>query len=587
MKVGMFFIQVRILCITIFSLLFLSKGWSNNSIVLVKGSKVQHAIVVPVRATATERNAAAQLAKHLSVYGNFSIISESQTTTLNRIFIGNTSTFGKKVGNINRLVGRDGIVIKFIGNDIFIHGERGRAVLYASYEFLEKFVRINFWTPTDFDYPKYTNGVQIQSQDIVYTPPFYYRGGYSNNANTNKEFAAILKENGDFQPTDSDWGTVNKILGWCHTFNTILPYATYGKLHPEWFLDPKTGQPLKVFDPNLNGLKTQPYFYNENMKREFLKNTLSWIAANPKYDIISISQNDNTLFTKPKDNSLNASDLLLQFLNDIAAEVVKKYPGKKIETLAYRATEPPPNQVRSAKNLIVRIAPITANMGYAYDSPINGKPFKRLQGWLKGGGELFYWGYNTNFKYPALPYPSFGRLNTDLRMLASNGFTGIFMLDNLNTVGYFEDMKAWVLAKLMWNPKLDQEVLIKQFFRGYFKEASEPLYQYYKLVEKTYLSTPRVLAAYQADYSFLNQGSFLNKGQQLFSQAANLASEATIRNRVEEERLSFEFLNAYLGKRNKRQVDMLIKKYDGKVLNKSERSTLNSFVKDLNSKVLR
>lgn len=587
MKVRTFFIQVKVLCIMIFSLMFFSECWSNNTVVLAKGNKSQYAIVLSTTATATERNAATQLAKHLEIYGSFPIITENQSTTLNKMYVGNTSAFRKKIGRISSLVGRDGIVIKFVGNDIFIHGERGRAVLYASYEFLEKFVGINFWTPIDFDYPKYTNGVQIQSQDIVYTPPFYYRGGYSNNANTNKEFAAILKENGDFQPTDSNWGTVNKILGWCHTFNTILPYATYGKIHPEWFLDPKTSQPLRVFDPKIDGMKTQPYFYNEDMKREFLKNTLAWIAANPSYDIISISSNDNTIFTKPKDAGLNSSDLLLQFLNDIAAAVVKKYPRKKIETLAYHATEIPPNKVRSTKNLIVRIAPITSNMGYAYNSPNNGNPFKRLQGWLQVDTELFYWGYNTNFKYPALPYPSFGRLNTDLRMLASNGFTGVFMLDNLNTAGYFEDMKAWVLAKLMWNPKLDQEVLIKQFFQGYFKEASEPLYQYYKLVEKTYLATPRVLAAYQADYSFLNQGSFLNKGEQLFSQAANLSSSMKIRNRVEGERLSFELLNAYLGKRNKRQVDMLIKDYDSKVINKSERNTLNSFIKDLNLRILR
>lgn len=552
----------------------------NANSVNLKGFK----IVVSSHPSKVEVNAANQLLKHLNKYGLTNIVNEKDNFSGSRIFIGNTLAFKNKFGSIGKYVGRDGIIIKFDGNDIYIHGERQRAILYATYEFLEQFIGIRFWTPTEVSYPN-EEDVSIIKKDYAYTPPFYYRGGYSNNANTNIEFAAILKENGDFQLTNENWGDVNKILGWVHTFNTILPYSKYGVEHPEWYLDPSTNQPMTKFNPRLDGMLTQPYFYNEEMKQQFIKNTFAWIEENPQYEIISISSNDNTLFTKPKNSKYNSSDLLLGFLNDIANEVVKKYPGKKIETLAYHATEIPPLQVKSAANLIVRIAPITSNMGYSYRSPINLNPYKRFRGWMNIDSEKFYWGYDTNFRYPMLPYPSFGRLGDDLALMKENKFTGIFIQDNLNPYGYFQDMKTWVLAKLLWNPSLDQEKLIKEFFDGYYRESSDPLYQYYKLVEKTFVSSSRVLVAYQEDYKFLNNKNFLSQAANLFANAVSISKSKKILEKVNNEKLSFDALNAYLGNLSYSESSILMKKIDSKIVNRHERNNFKNFSKIISSKI--
>jgi len=559
----------------------ISKKIGNSESILVNKLDLrQYSIILSDNASLVEKNAGNQLFKHLKRYGVLKVNYESENISGPKIYLGNTQTFKNKYGSINKYVGRDGVIIKHERNDIFINGERDRAILYAVYEFLEQFIGVRFWSPEVTFYP-ISADLNIDSINYIYTPQFYYRGGYSHNANTSIEFAAILKENGDFQQTDNNWGKTNKILGWVHTFNTILPYDKYGKLHPEWFLDPETNLPMKQFNPKLDGMLTQPYFYNEDMKKQFVINTLKWISENPSYDIISISSNDNKLFTKPKNSSENSADVLLGFLNNVAAEVKKIYPNKKIETLAHHATEIPPKKIKSAPNLIVRIAPITSNMGYAYNSPINLNPYKRYQGWLQVKSEKFYWGYDTNFKYPILPYPSFGRIGKDLELMKNNNFTGIFIQDNLNPNGYFQDMKTWVLSKLMWNPNLDQKLLIKEFFNGYYGEASEPLYQYYKLVEKTFISSSRILAAYQEDYKFLNQKGFLDKAENLFVQALNRSKSKEITERINSEKLSFDALNAYLGNLNDNQIKILIQKIDNKIVNRHERATFNNFSKVL------
>lgn len=56
------------------------------------------------------------------------------------------------------------------------------------------------------------------------------------------------------------------------------------------------------------------------------------------------------------------------------------------------------------------------------------------------------------------------------------------------------ELKAWVLAKLLWNPRLDDRKLIDEFLDGYFGPAAPPIRQYLTLLHdsarrtKTYLS---------------------------------------------------------------------------------------------------
>ncbi|MGJ1271449.1 MULTISPECIES: DUF4838 domain-containing protein [Sphingobacterium] len=588
--------------ILVLEVLFSLSVFADKKIDLVIKGEVCYDIIIPDNASFVEINAANQLRRHLYNLGkrDFLIKRESQASVLSKIFVGNSKSYTSLFGNIRDIVGVDGIVIKLKNNNLYINANGDRAILYGVYEFLEEFIKIKFLTPKDFVYPKYSNdNLQIDINDYSFTPPFYYRSHHIYNAIYNEEFAAILKQNGEFQHTNINWGKINKILGWSHTFDSIFPYEKYGRVHPEWFFDSQTGKRFIEYKTNISGQSVQPDIQNKEVRNIFTQNILSLIKRFPDQDIISISQNDNKFFPVYNRKS-SASDELINFVNYISTQVAKYYPQKIIETLAYYSTEAPPLNVKPNSNVIVRFAPIDGDMGYSINNPRNLETKEKVIAWSKIAKQMYFWGYNTNFKYPVLPYPSLRKSSEDLRYLAENKFSGIFIQDNTNPsegYGFFLDMQAWVMGKLLWNPELDREDLINEFFNAYYQEAAQPLLDYYTMVEERFFESKLKLNSFEDNYSYID-AKFILSGETLFDEAEKKAQSSVIRERVQKERISFNLLQIYLGL--KKQVwmneffkDLYNKKYDNQYVDYSIKRYLgdiilsfarNGLPNDINSK---
>lgn len=569
-----------------------------KELILYSNNSPNYVIVVPENANAVERNAAVQLQKHLNktTQSDFLIIKENQYTSLNKIFIGKTNSYKNFLSQNKISLGVDGILIQHHNKELIISGENNRAILYATYEFLEQFLKIDFLTPFETKYPiLQSNRLGIDLPNVSYTPPFYYRSHYSYNALFNEEFAAILKQNGDFQKTSNNYGSIIKLTGWVHTFDQILPYKEYAKKHPEWYLNSQTNQLFTEYVEGFDGQLTQLDLSNVELKKVFIKNVLGLIKGNLTNDIISLSINDNKAFYN-KSNVKSDTDVLIEFINDVALEIEKKYPKKRIETLAYFATEDAPVTVYPKKNVIIRFAPINSDMGYPIDSRENELVKKTIIDWKKTNNEMFYWGYNTNFAYPFLPYPSLDKTLTDISFLSKNNFKGVFIQDNTNPsegFGYFQDMQTWVIAKMLWNPALDKEVLIKSFFDKYYDQAAQPMYSYYQLVEQFFKSSSIKLNAYEFNYSYLNK-NFFNKADQLFAQAEKMAVSKELKRKIEKEKYSLEFLKIYNGVSSKEvyrnfmnrihnqpyeniYVNKALKEYTGEIILSLSNNKVSSF----------
>lgn len=539
-----------------------------KEIMLYSNYAPNYSIVIPENANAVEHNAAIQLQQHLKkiTQSDFLISKENQHSSLHKIYIGKTNAYKNYLIQQNITLGEDGILIQHQNKNLIVSGENDRAILYAVYEFLEQFVKIDFLSPFDTKYPILQNNrLAITQPNVCYSPPFYYRSHYSYNALYNEEFAAILRQNGDFQRTNDNYGSIIKLTGWVHTFNHILPYNKYAKDHPHWYLNSLTNKPFTKYIEGFDGQLTQLDLTNEELKKVFIKNVLDIIKNNPKNDIISLSINDNkAFFNKKKEKS--DTDVLMEFVNNVALAVEKIYPEKRIETLAYFATEEAPLTVVPNKNVIIRFAPINSDMGYPIDSKENQLISKMISDWKKSNNEMFYWGYNTNFAYPFLPYPSLDKTLTDIYFLSKKGFKGVFIQDNTNPsegFGYFQDMQTWVVAKMLWNPTLDKDVLIRSFFDKYYEQAADPMYTYYKLVEQLFKNSGNKLNAYEFNYDYLNQ-DFFNKADQLFKEAEKKAITHNLKQKVEKEKYSLELLKIYNGVSNKVTYREFFKKIHNK-----------------------
>jgi len=77
----------------------------------------------------------------------------------------------------------------------------------------------------------------------------------------------------------------------------------------------------------------------------------------------------------------------------------------------------------------------------------------------------------------------------------------------INTIrgGDFNEMRTYMVAKLMWNPELDADSLMQDFMRGYYGEKATPyLYQYQKIMQGALLSSGQPLWIYDSPVSHKN-----------------------------------------------------------------------------------
>jgi hypothetical protein len=98
-----------------------------------------------------------------------------------------------------------------------------------------------------------------------------------------------------------------------------------------------------------------------------------------------------------------------------------------------------------------------------------------LIGWTKVCPRVHVWEYVVNFTYPLLPHPNLRVIGPNVRFYAAQGVKGVWA-DGLTygtwPVGAAE-MRAWVWAKLLWNPTLDDRALMREFAEGYWGPAGK------------------------------------------------------------------------------------------------------------------
>ena len=491
-------------------------------------------IVIANDASLSEKQAATTLQEYLRKYNTKSsnqIVLESEIDkSVPYIFVGWTKLSFVILGNSYAdNLGSDGIVIRSIpSGGLILTGGRPRGTLYSVLEFLEQYIKIKFWTPNVTDIPSYKS-VALNKINYRYVPPLNYRNHFVYNSTSNADFAFKLRGNGDDQRIKENYGGNVRILGYVHTFGKIIPPKKYFSKHPEWFSDPLNGdKPCTSSSEMPDAQRNQLCLTNESLYKEFLKNTLELIKQNPSYDIIEVSQNDSSSYCKSaaclkiiKEEG-SPSGLIIRFVNRLANDVNKIYPGKKIMTLAYTYSLTPPKITKPGPNVIIRIATMASNFAYPLYSEENAENRDIINRWSQISKTTHYWGYNTNFKNLLLPHPSFNHIGEDLKYLYSKNVNGVFLQDNnyTNGVGYFLDMQTWVVGKLMWNPNLDQGSLVNEFMHTFYGAAAPYLISYMKLIDDSYKASGKSLSAMNNDYSFLTI-DVMNKSSNLFKQALN------------------------------------------------------------------
>jgi hypothetical protein len=201
----------------------------------------------------------------------------------------------------------------------------------------------------------------------------------------------------------------------------------------------------------------------------------------------------------------------MRFVNAVAADIEAEFPQVTIDTLAYQYTRKPPRLARPRPNVIVRLCSIECSFARPLDDPVNKAFLDDLEGWARIADRLFIWDYTTNFAHYIQPHPNYPVLAPNIRLFVKNNVRGVFEQGAYQSWGSeMAELRAWLLAKLLWDPAADAGRLKREFLAGYYGPMAPRVAAYLALIEKAVASTDDKLGCYSPpDAKFLSLETML------------------------------------------------------------------------------
>ena len=246
---------------------------------------------------------------------------------------------------------------------------------------------------------------------------------------------------------------------------------------------------------------------------------------------------------------------ILQFVNQIAEAIEEDYPDKLISTLAYAYSRTPPKTIRARNNVVVRLAII----GLCYSHPLGTCDYPRrspgapvavledMRKWSRIANRLFVWDYVINFRHWLMPQPNLYVLKPNMQFFVKNHVTELFpQADPFNKMGEFSELRAYLLAKLMWNPDYDVDKGINEFLEAYYGQAAQPIHAYIDMLHKK-VKDERIHMPHSVTTSRLFSPDVMKRANTLFDEAEQLADNEGILFRVKVARLSVQYLDLLTG----------------------------------------
>lgn len=507
------------LCVSTMAIEIAHDGKSTATIVCVQGS------------SQPELHATRELQSFLKeVTGAELPIDETGTAPSPRILVGARSAkladpqFA--VGNL----GDEGLIIRTVGKDLILAGGEPRGTLYAVYTFLEDEVGCRWWAPGASTIPRQPN-LAFAKLDKSYVPPLEYREPFWETA-FDGDWALRNKANGIHMQLTPEMGGKHVVAAFVHTSYPLLPPAKYFADHPEWYSE---------IDGQRKHEGGQLCLTNEEMRHEFVNNLKALLRKHPHATQASVSQNDwNGNCTCDKCRAVDQEEgspagSILRFVNAVAADIEEEFPKVAVSTLAYTYSEAPPKITRPRDNVIIWLCTMHCSYNLPLETHARNERFaQNLIAWSKIANRLYIWDYVTNFRHYLFVHPNLRVLGPNVRFFVDHNVTGIFEQGAYSTLGAeMMELRAWVLAKLLWDPTLDDRKLIEEFTHGYFGAAGPHVMAYIDTIHDVMQAGQQPLGCYEEpDRRFMNIETLAAAWAHLKQAEAAVASEPVIRQRV-------------------------------------------------------
>lgn len=453
-------------------------------------------VKLPDKPQVWEQKAAAELRDYLKKTC-LSVTAHGMTAVFH---VGDTETALSSGYSSTTMADEEWVVKTLPDASIIFCGGGTRGTLYSVFCFLENHVGVRWFSPTEEFLPE-ARHLDLSGMHLSGRPFFRIRNVYRRPkaAFDRGRFAARNRLN-----QDGEWPLIDPAYGSCIDFGSpthchtmqhgYLPAEKYFRKHPEYYA-------------LIDGKRNPDMYFGQfclshaNLPEMLIGKLKAYILADEKKAarsgrvpprIYDISLNDSRSFCQcpecaEKVARYGESGTLLLLLNQIAGMLKEFRPGYFLQTLAYFATTAPPRGgIKPLDNIIIRTCNTETYLHQSLLSPLNQKFRRQVEDWAEHADMLFPWEYSITYGGAGpLPYPSEYTLAENVRFYAANKGIGIFFEHENPQLNDMYDLKVFMEAKLMENPKLDSNVLMSDFCTKYYGQGAAAILEYRRFLRIT------------------------------------------------------------------------------------------------------
>ena len=463
---------------------------SDDVLPLAESGASGYSIILSADASPSEKWAAEELATHVEKMSGaeLEIIANGAGPVPEKAIVLGFGPAAESLGvKADESLGTDGFIIRTVGRRLVIAGGRKRGTLYGVYTLLER-LSCRWWTPSESTIPKMAT-IRLEPLDLREVPVLEYRDMFYNErgAEGYQLWCARNKVNG------MAWKDADEKLGGRYVFSPGSLAHSYGKLLKASGMEIKP-EMMALSDPKSGQRSSQVCNTNPETTEALTRGVISLLREWPESRFVVVSQQDNKSYCRcqkcaelAKAEGSMSGPYVAQ-ANAIAEAVEKEIPGARILITAYSWTQDPPKTIRPRENVIVEVAPVGLDFAHAIatgQDEQNRQWARQIEGWSRMASKMLVWFYSGNRGHYLMPNPDLDGLVANIKYLVDHKAKGIFVQGTHNgRAAEFVPLRMWLIARLLWNPQADGQALIREFVKGYYGAAAEPILQYIELIHE-------------------------------------------------------------------------------------------------------
>lgn len=506
--------------LTLAVLLIAACGARAERIEIVRNGRSDRVIVVPANPSASEMLAAEELGKYIGRMSGAKLrVQKGGELPPKALVVAERAHLGPWSDTIDwtdEITG-DAYCISGSGSILSFVGGRGRSVLYAVYDFLDRLGCR--WLAPDLDH--YRGSAELVPRKgslsvdlpcaVVERPALalrklYVEEGHSHNAENlirMAEWMSKARFNTLVIPTDYSgrgrvkWDNWREQVtpelqkrditievgghGYQNFLNAEMEDGRLFDQHPEWFGQDEQGN--RVRSHNRVFCTSNPAAVDY-----LIANVAAYVKERPEIRIFDFWPPDGAKWCEcDKCKALGTpSNRQAILVGKVKADVEKVRPDLRLEFIAYAAAVAPPESAKLDKEVLIDFCPIGQCFEVQINDPASGQNANyvtQLKGLRKGfEGDISIYSYYRKYAWKSLPNIIPHYVQNDLKFYLTIPVQGISSYAEPGDWFTYE-LNHYMLSQLAWNPSADADALVRKFCEARYGPAAEPAVSTFGVLE--------------------------------------------------------------------------------------------------------